>query len=56
MAKEVIFHVINISEAGMQTCEVDSLSRGNTSAGVMVGYKLLAYLPFHFQRWKEARV
>jgi len=39
----------------MQACGVDALSRGNTSEGVMTGYKLLAYLPLHLSALERSK-
>ena len=47
MAWELNLNITHISATRMQACGVDALSRGNTPEGVMVGYKLLAYLPLH---------
>ena len=52
---DLILHVIHISGKRMQECGVDGLSRGNTTEGVMIGNRLLGYLPLHLSALERSK-
>ena len=43
----LILHVNHISGKRIPECGVDTLSRGNTTEGVMTGKQLMCYLPLY---------
>ncbi len=53
----IILHVIHIAGTRMQACGIDGLSRGDDTKGVMLGEKLMSFVPLNLSAFaREERL